>query len=103
MYFKLVYFSLGMNFSEVELFLKDTKASKVLEIIQRNNVAVSFEDIIGKHPFESIGRNQIRKIFCHFYRNMKPDLVTEMKLLSTTELSWDHTFKTGNNTNFFIT
>ena len=86
-----------MKFSEVRQFLVDIKSTKIMEIISRNNLAKNWEDMMATSVYKVPGRDLIKKVFCHFYRNMKPSLEKEMAVLRNTELRWDHTFKTGKN------
>ena len=86
-----------MKFSEVRQFLVDIKSTKVMEIISRNKLANNWEDMMATKIYSVPSRELIKKMFCHFYRNMKPSLEKEMAVFTNTELRWDHTFKTGKN------
>ena len=91
-----------MTFSEVKMFLKDIKATKLIEVISRNKLETNWQEMMKTEVYKVPEQDQIKKVFCHFFRNMKPSFEKEMALLRNTELRWDHTFKTGEQISIFI-
>ena len=85
-----------MHFAKINVLMRDTKMTNVIEILQSNrDKKTSFKDKLHSPEFDIPSEYSVRTVVVHFYNGMKNNFSEEILNSKSTELAWDHTFKSA--------